>query len=343
LREQWKRGHASAPRICLLAPSQFTLWDDAALVLADMDMSRVGIEVNRFDSDCPTTSSPLALAAVASRCDAVVCANIFRSHLPGVVAEEMPWITWVTTQRISAAKDAGPNDRLLLADASWLAKARQLGWNETRIDIAGRPALPLSGEPNPWLALVADTHPLDIPKQIEAYSSQTLLWEMIRDELTRDPFLAADQIEEYLNSRRARFQIGDDGFNAAIFTERLIIPAVQQGLARRLINDRMPLRLFGLGWEKLDGLAEFHAGPIASRAQLVQIVSLSAALVHVWPWNPGHSIKSAGRPVIRTKRMHDFLSDVRQALNGTLKVPARQEPTISPELIARVIRQNAEN
>lgn len=343
LREQWVPGHLTAPKICLLAPSQFTLWVDAALVLADMDIARAGMEVYRLDSDRPTTSAPLALAMAASGCHVVFCANIFRSQLPGVIAEEMPWITWVTTQRISAAKDAGPNDRLLLADVSWLAKARELGWPETRIDFAGRPALPLSGKPNRWLALIADTHPLDIPKQIEAYSSQALLWETIRDELMDGPFLAVDHIEEYLDSRRARLQIGDDGFSAAIFTERLIVPAVQQGVARRLIKDGMPLRLFGLGWEKIDGLAQFHAGPISCREQLVQVVSQSAALVHVWPWNPGHTIETTGRPVIRTNRMHDFLGDVRQAINGTLKVPVRQEPAISPELIARVIRQTAEN
>lgn len=335
LREQWKPGVRERLRLCLLAPSEFHLWDDAALVLAEMDLSAAGIEVRRLDSDRPTSSSPLALTLAASECDAVLCANIFRSQLPGVVPDEMPWITWVTAQRIAAAKDAGPNDRLLLADSSWLAKARQLGWDEARLEIAGLPALPVSSKPGRQISLVADTHDLAIPKQIQGFSSQTLLWEMIRDELTRDPFLAVDNIDGYLSSRRARFQIGDDGFDIAVFTERLIVPAVQQGLARRLIKDAIPLRLFGRGWETLDGLADFHGGAVTSRQELALIVSQSAALVHAWPWTPGHAIESAGRPIIRTKRTHDFLSDVRQALNGMLKPPARQEPTISPELIAR--------
>lgn len=338
LRDQWRPNARPDLRLCLLAPSEFRLWDDAALVLGEMELHRVGIQVRNLDSDRPTSSSPLALAISASECDAVVTANVFRSHLSGVVPDAMPWITWVTTQRIPAAKDAGPNDRLLLADASWLGVAKQLGWDEGRLEVAGWPALPLSGEPEPLLSLVVDTHPLEVPKGIEGYSSQRLLWEVIRDELIRDPFLAVDNIDGYLDSRRARFQIGDDGFNRGIFIERLIVPAVQQGLARRLVKDGMPLRLFGQGWDALDGLAQFHAGPITSRRQLAQIVSQSIALVDVWPWVPAHSLAMTGRPIIRTKRVHDFLSDVRQALNGTLRPPVKQEPTLSPELIARVVR-----
>lgn len=343
LRERWKPINRSHRRLCLLAPSEFRLWDDAALVLAEMDLLNVGIDVRRLDSDRPTSSSPLALAVAASECDGVFCANIFRSHLPGVIPESMPWITWVTKQWIPAAKDVGPNDRLLLANSSGLAKARQLGWDEARIEIAGRPSLPISSEPGRQPSLVADTHPLAIPKRIEGYSSQTLLWEMIRDELTRDPFLAVDNIDGYLNSRRARFQIGDDGFDAQIFIEQLIVPAVQQGLARRMIKDGMPVRIFGRGWEALDGLADFHDGAVTSRQELGKIVSQSAALIHLWPWTPGHAIETTGRPVIRTKRMHDFLSDVQQALNGTLKPPAQQEPVISPELIARITRGCLQN
>lgn len=340
LRERWKPINRSHRRLCLLAPSEFRLWDDAALVLAEMDLSNVGIDVRRLDSDRPHSSSPLALALAASECDAILCANIFRSHLPGVIPESMPWITWVTKQWIPAAKDAGPSDRLLLADSSWLSKARQLGWDEARIEVAGQPALSISSEPGRQLSLVADTHPLAIPKRIEGYSSQTLLWEMIRNELTRDPFLAVDHIDAYLNSRRARFQIGDDGFDAAIFIEQLIVPAVQQGVALRMIKDGMPMRIFGRGWEALDGLADFHDGAVTSRQELAKIISQSAALIHLWPWTSGHAVETAGRQVIRTKRRHDFVGDLRQALNGALKPPVRQEPAISPEMIARITRES---
>lgn len=336
--ESWQPGARAHLRLCLLAPSEFRLWDDAALVLDEMDFSGTGIKVDRLDSDRPTSSSPLALARSASQCDAIAAANIFRSHLPGVVPTAMPWVTWVTTPRIPPAADAGPNDRLILADAYWVSIAKHLGWEACRLEVAGWPALPRTGKPESILSLIADTHLLDVPKPIEGYSSQVLLWETIRDELIRDPFLAVDNIDGYLNSRRARFQIGDDGFDRSIFKERLIVPAVQQGLARRLIKDGMPLRLFGRGWDSLDRMAQFHGGPVRSRQELAGAVSQSAALVHVWPWQAGHAIELTGRPVIRTKRMHEFLSDVRQAMNGTLIAPSRHEPIISPELIARVIR-----
>ena len=133
--------------------------------------------------------------------------------------------------------------------------------DRARIEVAGRPTLAISSEPGRLLSLVADTHSLVIPKCIEGYSSQTLLWEMIRDELTRDPFLAVDNIDGYLNSRRARFQIGDDGFDAAIFIEQLIVPAVQQGLARRMIKDGMPLRIFGRGLRRHSTACRFPRRP----------------------------------------------------------------------------------
>lgn len=342
IRQQWRPSAAGVRRICLLAPSEFRLWDDAAILLAEMDFNGQGIEVHRLDSDCPTSSSPLSFALAACQCDAVLAANVFRSHLPGVIPDAMPWVTWATTPMIPPAREAGPNDRVVLSGSSWLDSARKLGWEESRLAIASWPALALSHPPQRHLSVVADTSPLGVPKEIEEYSSQVLLWELIRDDLARDPFLAVNNIEDYLNSRRARFQIGDDGFDPSVFIRRLIIPAVQQGLARRMIRDSVPLRLFGRGWDSLDGLSGFHGGPVTSRSQLAAIISNSVALVNVWPWDEAHAIEAAGRPIIRTRRMHDLLSDIRQAFNGTLKPPALHDQRLSPELIAGVLRASLE-
>jgi hypothetical protein len=278
------------------------------------------------------------LGKAAAECDAVLAANVFRNHLPGVVSEKMPWITWVTTPRIPPATDAGPHDQLILADASWQSLARQLGWTDVRMEVAGWPPLPLSLEPRSQLALVADTHSLDVPRQLEEYSSQVLLWELVRDELTRDPFLAVDNVDGYLNSRRARYQIGEDGFDRTTFIERLIVPAVQQGLARRLVRDEMPLRLFGSGWEQIEGLAPFSGGVVSSRQEFAAIVSQSAALVHAWPWQAGHAVESTGRPIVRSGRVHDFLGDARAALNGTSLPVGKAGRTMSAQVIAQVIK-----
>jgi hypothetical protein len=277
----------------------------------------------------------------AAGCDAVLTANVFRSHLPGVIPQAMPWITWVTTPRICSATDAGPNDRLLLADPSWQPIARQLGWHEARLAVAGWPPVPASNPSASRISVIADAPSLDVPKRLDEYSSQILLWELIRDELSRDPFLAVDDIDGYLNARRSRFQIGDDGFDRSIFIDHLIMPAVQQGLARRLVRDELPVRLYGRGWESIDGLAGYHGGIVASRRELMHIVSTSAALVHLWPWQSGHAVESMARPIVRCRHLHEFLGDARAALNGMLAPPVRSDPTISPALLAHSLSRAA--
>ena len=339
--QRWEPRVAVDRQICLLAPSEFRLWDDAGLVLAKLERCADGPRFCRLDSDCPTSSSPLALGIAAGDCDAVLAANVFRSHLPGVVSEKMPWITWVTTPRIPSVAEAGPCDRLMLADPCWLDLARRMGWTDSQIELAGWPALPLSSAPQAQLALVADTGSLEVPKQLEEYSSQVLLWEFIRDELMRDPFLAVEHVDQYLKSRRARFQIGDDGFDRTTFVDRLIIPAVQQGVARRLVRDEMPLRLFGRGWDQIEGLAQFSCGPVTSREEFEAIVSESVALIHAWPWQAGHAVQWTGRPVVRCLRTHDFLRDARAALTGDSLLPAPPAVTMSSSLIRRVHAQFA--
>lgn len=335
----WQPRSRPASQLCLLCPSEFRLWDDAALALGEMDFSSASISVTMLDSDRPLSASPLALGSAAAACDAVLTANVFRSHLPGVIPPAMPWITWVTTPRIGAAADAGPNDRLLLADPSWQPISRQLGWDATRVELAGWPQPPLAGQPARQISVLADVPSLEVPKRLEEYSSQALLWELIRDELSRDPFLAVNNIDGYLDSRRARFQIGDDGFDRSVFIDHLIMPAVQHGLARRLVRERIPARLYGSGWDAIEDLAAFHAGVVASRQELTHIVATSAALVHLWPWQSGHAVESMGRPIVRSRHLHEFLGDARAAINGMLARPVRTEQTLSPAVVASALNR----
>ena len=335
----WQPRSRPGSQLCLLCPSEFRLWDDAALALGEMDFSSASISVTMLDSDRPLSASPLALGSAAAACDAVLTANVFRSHLPGVIPPAMPWITWVTTPRIGAAADAGPNDRLLLADPSWQPISRQLGWDATRVELAGWPQPPLAGQPARQISVLADVPSLEVPKRLEEYSSQALLWELIRDELSRDPFLAVNNIDGYLDSRRARFQIGDDGFDRSVFIDHLIMPAVQHGLARRLVRERIPARLYGSGWDAIEDLAAFHAGVVASRQELTHIVATSAALVHLWPWQSGHAVESMGRPIVRSRHLHEFLGDARAAINGMLARPVRTEQTLSPAVVASALNR----
>jgi hypothetical protein len=397
LHSAWQPQDRHARRVCLLAGSEFRLWDDAGLVLAELGSGNSGIDVRRVDPDRPTSASPLALADAAAECDAVVAANCFRSDLPGITPAEQPWVTWVTTARIPPAADAGPNDRLLLADAAFRPIADRQGWADHRIQLVGWPAaqreapdegqegsmlrstivFPSPGTPREgwgggdspvgrrsllphpptecrgrgisagcaagdrpgrsYLAIIADTHPLDPPKQLSDYSSQLVLWDVIREELARDPFLAVEEMGQYLKTRRSRLQIGDAGFDAAMFVDQLIIPAIHQGMAALLIRTGLPVNLFGRGWDQIEGLAGHHRGIVTSRGELGRILEESAAIVHVWPWQPGHPVEFAGRPVLRSSSAAALVRDARAALSGGIPLPPQAARPISAEHLAMTL------
>ncbi|HEY2587391.1 MAG TPA: hypothetical protein VGI81_16725 [Tepidisphaeraceae bacterium] len=341
LLSEWRPGHTR--RVCLLAGSEFRLWDSAGLALTELGIETAGIDVYRVDPDRPTSASPLALADAAVQCDAVLAANCFRQDLAGITPNEQPWVTWVTTSRIPPAQDAGPNDRLLISDPSFRAAAIRQGWDDHRIQLAGWPDAPIQAPANGegYLAVIADTHPLDPPKQLSEYSSQLVLWDLIRDELARDPFLATGDMGQYLKSRRSRLQIGEPGFDAATFIDRLIVPAMHQGLASFLVRAGLPVRLFGQGWDQIDGLAEHHRGIVSSRAEVGRIIEQSAAAVHLWPWQSGHPIESIGRPVVRARSANEQLREARAACSGKLAIPARNAPPISGECVAHLLKRPA--
>ena len=86
----------SEKKICLIVPSGFRLWDPAADLLVKMFKGK------QFDTDQPTSSSPLGLAMAACECDAVVAANIGRADAAGIVSNDIPWIDWITPARITS-------------------------------------------------------------------------------------------------------------------------------------------------------------------------------------------------------------------------------------------------
>ena len=328
------------PRLCLIAPSMFRLWEGAGECLAHLfevpAFRTRGIAACRFDSDDPVSASPLALAMAASKCDCVVAANVARADAPGLVREGVPWITWISSPRIPPA--GAPQDCLILADGSWESNARRAGWGPAQVKTAGWPAKAVEGSNiPPTLAIIADTHPLDIPETVSSYSSHALLWEMIRDELGRDPFVLTD-IEKFLGSRMLRLQIAEAGFNRALFIERLIIPAYQQGIARALAGGGIPMRLFGNGWGQLPDLGNMAEGPIERREKFERAIEEIGVLVHAWPWAHAHPIDAVGRPVIRAfgRRRQAFLSEARAVTGGSLPSTTPAGPVLSHDLILQL-------
>ncbi len=332
-------------RLCVVAPSRFRLWNDIGHELLRIFEGQSDIEPVAFDADDPACSSPMALVQAAGSCDAILTANTSRTDLPGLLPETMPWLTWVTGDRVPSATLAGIDDHLIVADESVRQAAIRAGWAERRVHIGTWPALPVfappqqSGQRNGTpLAIIAGTVSLDTPKDLVEYSSHGLLWEAIREELIRNPFVLTDAAA-YLEDRMRRHSIGQEAFPHTRFIDKLILPAYQQGLARTLVRAKVAVRLWGRGW---DALAEFQphaAGAVTTREQFRQIVADSTALIDLWPGVVGHPVHSTGARIIRPGRSADwFVREARSALSGRSATPAWSAPTIGADLIKTVLR-----
>jgi hypothetical protein len=294
------RGNWIAPqsqKLCVVARSAFRLWDDAGHTLWT---TIAGETTHRFDPDDAAHCSPLALAALASECSAVVTADIFRADAPTVTSVQQPWITWVTTPRIPSVQSAGPHDRLLLADDNWNRLAEQAGWPVERLSIAAWPAVCGDAPPPAGpIALITDTCSLDAPDCLAELSSHLLLWERMRELLGKNPSTLGTDLQAWLNRQAKKDGIDSNQLDVPLFIHRLLIPAYQQSIARSLLSSGLPLQIYGKGWSELPAFAPHACGPVESREQLLMIAAGASALVRAWPAGDAHPIESLGRPVIR--------------------------------------------
>src|SRR5207248_671463 len=138
-------------RVCVLMASHFRLWDDAGCALRDAlaPTAPAGVEFVTVDVDDPAAAGPLALAAAAAGCDAVVAADRSRADAPDVVHIDQPWVTWATQPaRLPPRTAAGPNDTLLVADPAWREEAVRRGWPAERVMAAGWPEQMQNGGPS---------------------------------------------------------------------------------------------------------------------------------------------------------------------------------------------------
>jgi len=306
-------------RVVVLAGSKLNLADLSNLALRRALLEDIPGQFTPLDSDHPLTASSLALADVAAGADALVAADFFRADMPGAVSPRTAWITWVTNGRIVPPDAQCPADALVLADDQWRQAAVTAGWPAERIQIAGWPEIvppPPAGSP-PVLGLLADIRSIEIPQRVKDFSSQLLLWEFIEDELSRDPLSLGDDPERYLQSRMARLNIREEGFDRATFFENLIVPAYKRGLSCFLARNGIPLALFGRGWKEIPELKSHAFGPIENLRDLANAVLKCRAVVQAFP----HKYVAAGGlpvPVIQIGGLtaSQFLREVRQTLNG---------------------------
>jgi hypothetical protein len=327
-------------RVIVLAGSQFNLGDlsnialRSAILAGENDGSFVSL-----DPDHPLTASPLALAEATAQADAIVAADLFRSDLPGIVSPGTAWITWLTSGRIVSPADQGPSDALLLADPAWMEPARKAGWPAQRIQIAAWPRIvpPASDSPR-VLGVLADTRAIEIPQRVKDFSSQMLLWEMIEDELSRDPLSLGEEEREYLQLRMDRFNIAEEGFDRNLIMERLIVPAYQQGLCRFVMRQGIGLVLFGRGWGEIPEFKDCALGPIESADELATGVSKCRAVLQVFPEHQG---TKGALPVVTIQpgglNSHQLLNEIRQALSGKPRISQPDLPRLNRNAIRALI------
>jgi hypothetical protein len=131
-------------------------------------------------------------------------------------------------------------------------------------------------------------------------SSHGLLWETIAAEVARDPLVLGDDAGVYLSRWCER--AGVEGVDRRVFVERLILPAYQQAVARALVAAGVELRLYGRGWDEVEGLSKYWGGVIRDREELRAALEEAAGVVHVWPVAWAHPVEFVGRPVVRPVR-----------------------------------------
>ncbi|MBC8109071.1 MAG: hypothetical protein H7Z14_20970 [Anaerolineae bacterium] len=287
--------HDQSNRLCIVGASQRRLWNDWGAILANSARDDDCVFV---DPDDPSQSSALAVARIASQCGAIVTVDISRADAPGIVSDEIPWVTWVTNGNVPTRSTCGARDRLLILNECDVAVAGRAGWRESEVRIAKPPAGgTLFVEPHngfsgaPFIAIVADTFKLEPPVNIDDFSSHRLLWEMVSDELTANPFAINDDVEQYLTSRMRKLDVSGETLNRAKFISSLIVPAYQRGLVRTLSDAKLPFRMFGKNWD---------SDAMEDRSTFARELAPSVALLHVFPnQHRIHAMDFASRAVIR--------------------------------------------
>jgi hypothetical protein len=331
---------SSVKRLCVVAPSLFRLWDDAGATLANVlkqpRASTDPVDCRTHDPDDPCSSGPLAITLAARLCDALVVADRARDHLAPFVPPMVSVITWVTRDSaIPRFQGVAARDALMLGDPRWLPLARGMGWPEHRLVVAQWPVQEsTSAEASPKrLAIIADTIDASAPAPALDLSSHRLLWDLIHRELLDDPFAAAPEVEAYLTHRMRRLGVQPENFDRRRFLDHLIVPAYQQGLARLLLREKLPLRLHGRGWQQLTDFASHASGPVGSQDELKQAAH-DAVLVHAWPRASAHPIDSLGQRVLRqSMNASTYVKTARRMLAGMTPPATQNDPLTSQKIL----------
>jgi hypothetical protein len=332
-----RRSTVGSEKLLLLAGSRFRLWSDWGVPLVELFAGDANITC--LNPDDPANASHLALATAAATCDAIVAVDLFRADAQEVVSEDTPWVTLSTGSRIAQATGGAGRDLLILFDEPTRSAAVRLGWPESRTTIARPPVRERSSNEADRITIIADTLSLAPPSTIDDFSSHRPLWEYVANELTRNPFAIGDDPAAYVADRMRKFAVTEQTLNRERFTNRLIVPAYQQGLARLLVTANLPLAIYGHDWDGSDTFSRSVIGPVRTRDAFRQALDGSKVLLHVWPERrAAHPIDFAGRSVVRpAETPQRFLRDIRDALSARLAPTKTCAPLFSPEFIRNLL------
>ena len=325
-------------KMLLIGGGEFRLWDQGPTILhqqlaAIEESSKLVIQT--FDTDDALNGSPLALLQAARECGSVISANICRADCNQLILAEIPWVTWITQPAVPKFETAGPRDALVLADANWRPLARKAGWPIERVRVCGWPhrvgaCWPGPGRHAPALSLICNTQKVEIPAAVKSYSSHRLLWDLIEEELHVDP-LAVEKIDAYLADRAGQLNISLEVLDTRSFIERLIVPAYQQGLARMLIAEELPLQLHGSGWIDLPEFTAETVGEIISQEEFETAIADSAGLIYCWPERYAHAIDALDKPIVHRcgRDRSQLIRTARRVISGAARkapIPSHSNP-----------------
>jgi hypothetical protein len=308
--QQSKRCSPQRPvrRACVVT-SGFALWNDAGQLLGEL-AQHGSVECVTINNSSPTQASDLRLARAADGCDMVITANVGRADRPGTVANEVPWITWVTGTTVPARVASAPDDRLILADATLQIAATHAGWPDASVSIAREPwherpapELPCDSKPHGRDArathsIIVDLPAITLPPAIDEMSSLRLVWELIERELTGCALRERGTVESFILKCADQVGVPREGFPIATFRDGLVLPLFARELALELALHGIDFTIHGHGWDNFPTLASRWRGPVTSAETFAACLRSSSAILDVHPGVSTHPSRRTGLPLL---------------------------------------------
>ncbi|GIW75494.1 MAG: hypothetical protein KatS3mg104_0557 [Phycisphaerae bacterium] len=274
-----------------LVSGRFQLWHDADRRLADL----FGEEV--VDLDDVRHCASAYIAERASYTCGLLTTNVGRTSQPHLIRPDLPWICWATVGLIPEYVASCPRDGLVVIDPEWLPRAYSVGWPKDRVAV-GQPD-PLHYLGGDRLVLVYDLPDMTPPPEVVEYSSWRVVWDSIARELSCQPHRLAGDVTGYLERTRRRFGVPENDFPVQPFIQKIVEPAYAMGIARWLIQQSIPVHVWGKGWERVDEIRPYWNGPVENRSSLDQILITSGGLVDIF-LTEGHLSRYLGVPILKT-------------------------------------------